>query len=248
MDIVTGAYHFIVNHPDLWLAKAGNQLVLSAAAIGIALAISLPIGITTGHLHRGSFIAISGANVARALPTLAIIAVLLTLVGIGFFNILIALVVLAIPPILTNAYVAVDQVDRAMVEAARGMGMRWWQILARVELPNALPLILAGVQTGTVFVIATAYLASIAGTNSTLGAVITNQAEFGLGGVLGATVIIVVMAFLVEGLLVLVRWAITPRGLKVACQLGGQERVETVSLLTLSSTTEDEEVPKTVGV
>lgn len=248
MDIVTGAYRFIVNHPHLWLTKAGNQLVLSAAAIGIALAISLPIGIVTGHLHRGSFIAISGANIARALPTLAIIAVLLTFVGIGFVNIMIALVVLAIPPILTNTFVAVDQVDPAMVEAARGMGMRWWQILVRVELPNALPLILAGVQTGTVFVIATAYLASIAGSNSTLGAVITNQAEFGLGGLLGATVIIVIMAFLIEGLIALARLAITPKGLRVARWLGGQERVEVVSLALPSTALEEEEVRKAVGV
>jgi osmoprotectant transport system permease protein len=248
MDILTGAYHFIVNHPHLWLTKTGNQLVLSAAAIGIALAVSLPIGIVTGHLHRGSFIAISGANIARALPTLAVIAVLLTLVGIGFVNIMIALVVLAIPPILTNTFVAVDQVDRAMVEAGRGMGMRWWQILFKVELPNALPLIMAGVQTGTVFVIATAYLASIAGSNATLGAVITNQAEFGLGGVLGAAAIIVVVAFLVEGLLALVRMAITPRGLKVARRLGGEERVEVVSLALPSTAEEDEEVRKPVGV
>jgi osmoprotectant transport system permease protein len=106
VDVFSGAYDFLTRHPDFWLAHAGNQLVLSAAAVGVALAISLPVGVVTGHLHRGSFIAISGGNIARALPSLAVIAILLTFVGIGFVNIMFALVVLAIPPIITNTFVA----------------------------------------------------------------------------------------------------------------------------------------------
>jgi len=231
VDVFSGAYDFLTRHPDFWLAHAGNQLVLSAAAVGVALAISLPVGVVTGHLHRGSFIAISGGNIARALPTLAVIAILLTFVGIGFVNIMFALVVLAIPPIITNTFVAVDGVEPSIVEAARGLGMRGWQILWRVELPNALPLILAGVQTAVVFVIATAYLASLAGTNATLGAVIADQAEFGLGGVLGATVVIVVMAFGIEALIALFRRLVTPAGLRIAREPAGEERSVVVSLL-----------------
>lgn len=231
MDVFSGAYDFLTRHPGFWLVHAGNQLVLSAAAVGLALAVSLPVGVLTGHLHRGSFVAISGGNIARALPTLAVIAILLTFVGIGFVNIMLALVVLAIPPIITNTFVAVDGVDPSMVEAARGIGMRGWQILWRVELPNALPLILAGVQTAAVFVVATAYLASLAGTNSTLGAVITDQAEFGLGGVLGATVVIVVMAFGIEGLIALVRRFVTPVGLRLSQETAAEQRSVVVSLL-----------------
>ena len=100
-----------------------------------------------GHLHRGSFLAVNVANVGRALPTLVVIAVGFTFLGLGFTNVMVALVVLAVPPILTNAYVAVDEVDPDAVEAARGMGMTPLQVLWRVELPLALPLLFAGIRT-----------------------------------------------------------------------------------------------------
>lgn len=230
MNLLHHAFSFLADNPHLWLSKAGYQLELSLLAIGGALVLSLPLGVITGHLHRWSFLAISVGNVARALPTLAIIAVLISLVGIGFTNIWIALVVLAIPPVLTNTYVAVDGVDRGVVEAARGIGMRWWQILFKVELPIALPLILAGIQTGAVFVIATAYMSSFAGSNATLGAVIVDQAQFGLGGVLGAAAVVVVMAFLVEGLIALTRRLLTPRGLRLLHAGQGVVETEVVSL------------------
>ena len=96
---------------------------------------ALPLGAWLGHLHRGSFVAINLSNVGRALPSLAVIAIGLAFLGIGFANVTLALVVLAVPPILTNAYVAVDGVEPDAVDAARGMGMTRRQILWRVELP-----------------------------------------------------------------------------------------------------------------
>ena len=129
----------------------------------IALVVALPLGVWLGHLHRGSFVAINVANVGRALPSLALIAVGFVFLGVGFSNVALALVVLAVPPILTNAYVAVDGVEAEAVEAARGMGMTQRQILRRVELPLALPLIFAGIRTAAVFVVATATIAAIAG-------------------------------------------------------------------------------------
>ena len=115
----------------------------------------MPLGVWLGHLHRGSFIAINVANIGRALPSLAVIAIGLSVFGFGFTNVLVALVILAVPPILTNAYVAVDEVEPEAVEAARGMGMTGWQMLRRVELPLALPLLFAGIRTAAVFVVAT---------------------------------------------------------------------------------------------
>ena len=215
MDLLTGAIRFLAHHPGILIHAGAHQLLLSAASVAVAAGVALPVGVITGHLHRGSFLAISGGNVARALPTLAIIAIGITLWGIGFLNIMIALVVLAIPPILTNTYVAVSTVDPAMVEAARGLGMRPWHVLARVELPAAMSLILAGIRTGSVFVIATAYLASFAGTNSTLGVVITNEGYYGLAGVLAATVVIVAMALAAEGLLALCQHFLTPHGIRL---------------------------------
>ncbi|MHB1592974.1 MAG: ABC transporter permease [Streptosporangiaceae bacterium] len=215
MNLLSHTARFLVDNPHVLLTAAASQLLLSAVAVAVAVAISLPIGLITGHLHRGAFLAISGGNVARALPTLAIIAVGITLWGIGFLNIMIALVVLAIPPILTNTYVAVANVDPAMAEAARGMGMRSFQVLTRVELPAAGSLIIGGIRTASVYVIATAYLASFAGTNSTLGLIITDEGYYGLAGVLAATLVVVVMAFAIEALLALCQRLLTPHGVRL---------------------------------
>lgn len=206
---------FFMANWQLLLQQAGWQIVLCLAAIGAAIVIALPIGIVVGHLHRGSFLAINGGNVLRSLPTLAIIAVGIGIYGFGFVNIWVALIILAVPLILTNAYVAVDGVNPDMVEAASGMGMSAWQIVWRVELPSAVPLIMAGVRTATVYVIATAYLAGFAGAPGTLGDIITNQGAFTLAGVMAATIVAVVLAFLAEFLLAAVQGVLTPRGLKV---------------------------------
>jgi osmoprotectant transport system permease protein len=213
--LITSTLRFLADNPGLLVGSAARQLLLSLVAVAVATAISLPVGLVTGHMRRWSFLAISGGNVARALPTLAIIAIGIPLWGLGFVNITVALVVLAIPPILTNTYVAVATTDDRTVEAARGMGMRSAQILARVEIPVALPLIVAGIRTASVFVIATAYLASFAGSNSTLGVIISNDGHYGLAGVLAATVVVVVMAFAVEGLLLACQRMLTPHGIRI---------------------------------
>ncbi|HZE05913.1 MAG TPA: ABC transporter permease subunit, partial [Solirubrobacteraceae bacterium] len=120
-------------------------------------------------------------------------------------------------------YVAISSVPAATVDAGRGLGMHPWQVLLRVELPNAVPLIVGGIRTASVFIIATAYLASFAGSDSTLGTVITNEGAYGLDGVLGATIVIVVLAFAVEALLALCQYLLTPGGLRrnVRLQLQG---------------------------
>jgi osmoprotectant transport system permease protein len=147
------------------------------------------------------------------LPSLAIISIGLGILGIGFVNVLVAMVVLAIPPVLTNAYVAVDGVDEDAVEAARGMGMTPTQVLLRVELPLALPLMFAGIRTAVVYVIATAALASIAGGES-LGDIILNQPSYRLPGVIAGAMAVAGLAFAAEAIFALVQRAITPRGLK----------------------------------
>ena len=135
----------------------------------------MPLGVVLGHLHRGSGIAIGASIVGRALPSLVLIAAFLTILGIGFVNNMVALAVLATGPILTNAFDSVDGVDRDAVEAARGMGMTGSQILRRVELPLALPLLFTGIRVAAVTVVATAPIAAIAGGGG-LGDIIVNQA------------------------------------------------------------------------
>ena len=198
------AIRFIGDHPHLLWDKTLEHLELSGAALGIALAIALPLGVVLGHFHRGSFVAISVSNVGRALPSLVLIAFGILIFGIGFWNNTAALVVLAVPPILTNAYFAVDGIDRNVVEAARGMGMREREILFRVELPLALPLIFAGIRIAAVFVIATATIAAIAGGGG-LGEIIVNQASYRLSGVVAASLCVSALAFAVAGLLSLTR-------------------------------------------
>lgn len=193
-----------------------EQLKISGAAIAVALLIAIPLGVWLGHLHRGSFAAINISNIGRALPSLAILAFGVAILGLGFFNVLVALVILAVPPMLTNAYVAVDGVERDVVDAARGMGMSGWEVLRRVELPLALPLLFAGIRTAAVFVVATATIASLTGYSGTLGDVIANQASYGFSGVLGASIAVALLALLVEGAFALLQRAVTPRGLRVS--------------------------------
>ena len=210
MNTFVDAFRFIGNHPHLLLVKAGEQVELSATALGIALLLALPLGLWLGHKHRGLFLAASVSNIGRALPSLVLIAFGLTILGIGFWNNTAALVVLAIPPILTNAYFAMDGVDRDVVEAARGMGLSESEILRRVELPLGLPLMLAGIRIAAIFVIATATIAAIAGGGG-LGDIIVNQATYGLAGVVAASLCVSALAFLAAMILALIRNAASPR-------------------------------------
>jgi osmoprotectant transport system permease protein len=213
LGVFGDAVEFVVDRHELILDKTWDHLLLSAAAMGLSLLIALPLGVWLGHLHRGSFVAVNVANIGRALPSLAVIAMGIAFLGVGFANVTVALIVLAVPPILTNAYVAVDGVEPEAVEAARGMGMTPSQILRRVELPLALPLIFAGIRTATVFVIATATIAAVAGGGG-LGDIIVNQAGYGLEGVVGAAMCVSLLALGADALLGVVQRLLTPAGLR----------------------------------
>jgi osmoprotectant transport system permease protein len=207
------AITFIGDNLSFLLEKTVQQMELSGAAIGVSLVIAIPIGLWLGHIHRGAWFAISISNIGRALPSLGVIAVGLGVFGLGFFNVLFALVILAVPPLLTNAYVAIDGVDREVVEAARGMGMSPTQILFRVELPLALPLLFAGIRTASVYVVATATIASLAGGEG-LGDIIFNQASYRLPGVVAAAMWVAGLALLVEGAFALLQRLVTPAGVR----------------------------------
>jgi osmoprotectant transport system permease protein len=207
------AFPFIWHNPGLLLGRVGQQLVISAIAMAIALVIALPLGVWLGHLHRWSFVAITASNLGRALPSLAVIAILIAPLGIGRSTLIVALVVLAAPVMLTNAYTAVDGVSPDVVDAARGMGMRESQILAKAELPLALPLLFAGIRTAAVYVVATVPLGAIVGTDGGLGDIIANQASYRFSGVLGAAICVAALALAVDAVFALVQRALTPRGI-----------------------------------
>lgn len=209
------AFRFLWDERGLLAAKTGEHLQLSAIAIGVAMVLALPLGVWLGHIHRGSFVAINVSNIGRALPSLAVISIGLGILGIGHTDVIVALVVLAWPLMLTNAFVAVDGVDPDVVEAARGMGLRPLQVLLRVELPLALPLIFAGIRTAAVYVVATATLAGVVGGGS-LGDVIFNQATYFLSGVVGASILVSALAFAADFAFAGLQRLLTPRGLRHA--------------------------------
>jgi len=210
----TGAFGFIAHNPGFLATKALEQLELAGAALLVAAVVALPVGITLGHLHRGSTVAIGTSIVGRALPSLVLIGVFLTVLGIGFVNNMAALAVLATGPMLTNAFEGVDRVEQELVGAASGMGMTGRQVLTRIELPLALPLLFTGIRISAVTVVATAPIAAVAGGGG-LGDVIVNQASYRLTGVLGASICVMALSAGVYIALLALQRAVTPRGLRM---------------------------------
>jgi osmoprotectant transport system permease protein len=207
-------FTFIAHNTSLLWSATLYLLGVSAEALVVAMVIGLPLGIWLGHLHRGSLLAINLSNLGRAIPSLALIAVLIPTFGIGRGSLLIGLVVLAVPVILTNAYVAVDGVDRDVVDAADGMGMRPRDVLLRVELPLALPLIFAGLRTAAVYIVATAPIGVLVGFAGGLGDIIANQASYRLSGVIAAAICVALLALAVDAVFAVLQRLVTPRGLR----------------------------------
>jgi osmoprotectant transport system permease protein len=191
-----------------------THMKISLIAIGLACLVSIPIGLYLGHIGRGEFLAISVSNVGRAVPSLALLAFFIAYIGLGEANIILVLFLLAVPPILTNTYVATRQVDRNTVDAARGQGMSEVQIVSRVELPLGLATIFGGIRTSTVNVVATATIAPLASVQ-TLGYPIININVYGFSGTLGAAIVVAVLTLVLDGLLAGVQRLVTPKGIKV---------------------------------
>ena len=203
-----------VGGPDEVLDHLITHIELSAAAFALAIAVAFPLGVWLGHRGRGEGLAIAVGNAGRAVPELALIAFMVAFVGIGFLNVTIALAVLGIPPILTNTFVGIRQVDRDAVEAARGMGMTGLEVVRKVELPLAVPTIFTGLRTSAINIIATATIAILAG-EETLGDFIINQNVFGDAGVLAGAILVALLAITVELILAGLQAALTPRGLRL---------------------------------
>jgi osmoprotectant transport system permease protein len=199
--------------PDGIPVRTLQHLWYSLLATGIAAAIALPIGIYIGHTGRGALVAVNLTNLGRAIPSLGIIILMFTLVGFGIVPILVALVALAVPPIVTNSYIGVRSVDRDVREAAEGMGMRGRQVLWQVELPVAMPLIMAGVRTSAVQVVATATLAAFVGLGGLGRYLIDGLSQRDLPQVVGGAILVAVLSLLTELLLGRVQSMVVSQGL-----------------------------------
>ena len=195
------------------LAFTWAHVQLSAVAMLVACLFAVPLGLWLGHLGRGELVAVSMSNIGRAVPSLALIAFFAAYIGVGFTNVTIALVLLAIPPILTNSYVGVRQVDREAIDAARGMGLTAFQIVRRIELPLALPTIFGGIRISAVNVVATATIAPLAGV-LTLGDYILSANVYGDAGRLAGALMVAALAVAVELGFAWLQRAMTPRGLR----------------------------------
>jgi osmoprotectant transport system permease protein len=194
---------------------AGNHFAVSFVALAIAVAVAVPIGLWLGHLGKAEFLAVGVANIGRAVPALAIIAFFVAFLGTGFKNVAFALTLLAIPPILTNTYVGMRQVDPELVDAARGQGLSDTQIVRQVELPLALPTIFGGLRISAVTVLATAIIAPRAGLD-TLGTPIISFNVYGEAGQIGAAIVVAVLTLTTDAGFALVQRLVTPKGLKIA--------------------------------
>lgn len=208
MNAISGAYDWLTTGAN-WQGEKGvwhrlaEHLYFSGVTLAVACLIALPLALWLGHIGKGGALAVNLSNVGRAVPTLAVL-ILLTLTPLGEHGdlpTLIALVLFAVPPLLTNAYIGMREVDRSVVEAARGMGMSGGQLFRRVELPLAYPLVMTGLRSAAVQVVATATLAAMAGEGG-LGRIIT--AGFSLQNtpqVVAGALLVAVLALLVEAVL-----------------------------------------------
>jgi osmoprotectant transport system permease protein len=192
-----------------------QHLGYTGLALLVAALIAVPLGVAIGHYGRGGFLVVNLANAWRAIPTLGLLILMVSLIGFSVFAWLIPLVVLAIPAILVNAYEGVAGVDPATKDAARGTGMTDWQVLRKVEIPVALPLIMLGLRTGAIFVVATATIAAYIGLGGLGRYIIDGLATDNYGEVAGGALLVVVLAVLVQGVFAGLNFLVVPAPLRV---------------------------------
>jgi osmoprotectant transport system permease protein len=195
-------------------ARLGQHLYYSGVALLLAVVIAVPLGMLIGHTNRGGFLVVNSANAARALPTVGVVLLVVTLAGIGFLPVIVPLVALAIPPILVNTYEGIRQVEPELVDASRCMGLREYQVLASVEVPVALPLILLGVRTAAIQIVSTATIAAYVGLGGLGRFIFDGLARQEYPTVIGGAVLVVALALLTELIFVGAQKLLVPTGLQ----------------------------------
>ena len=197
-----------------------NQLLvhveLSVVALLIGVAIALPVALAVYRSPLGSAVAVNTGNIGRAVPSLAILALVFPLLGFGFDTALVALVLLAIPPILINASTGLRQVNRQVIDAARGMGLSGGQILSRIQFPIAVPVIFAGIRTSAVQVVASATLATFIGGGGLGDLIVLGFQSNDLAVQIGGSLAVAVLAVITEVTFGTLERTFTPKGLLVA--------------------------------
>jgi osmoprotectant transport system permease protein len=192
-----------------------EHIQLSAESVAIGALLALPAGILLGHHGRFGNLAINISNVGRAVPSFGILVITVQAFGLGNLPIIISLTALAIPPMVTNSYVALREVDADIKEAARGMGYRELAQILRVELPLAVPLIMAGVRTSAVQVVATATLAALIAGGGLGRFVIDGLGQQNYAKLVAGAVLVALLALATELALAVVERLLVPRGIRL---------------------------------
>ncbi|WP_072687495.1 ABC transporter permease [Rhodococcus marinonascens] len=215
MNIFGGAWDYIAD-PSNWQGSTGigarilEHLWYSFLAVMLSVAVAVPIGLIIGHLRKGDVVVVGLVNALRSLPTLGLLTFLVLLLGLGLIPPILALVILGIPPVLAGTYAGVANVDWTVVDAARAMGLTEWQVLTRVEAPNALPLMLGGLRNATLQIIATATVAAYVNLGGLGRYIFDGLALRQYDRVLVGALLVTILALVVDGLLALAVWASIP--------------------------------------
>ncbi len=202
---------------DQTLELVWTQIYVSALALLLAMVIAIPVALYFGHRGKGELVAVGIGNAGRAVPELVVIALVATVIGVGVPTLTIALAVLGIPSILTNTFVGIRQVDRATIDAARGVGMTEFEILRKVEMPLAVEGIMTGIRGSTVNIVATATIAPLIGV-VTVGDYILGESIYGADGVLAGAIVVAILALIFEFALAGLQKRLTSRGLRLQPQ------------------------------
>jgi osmoprotectant transport system permease protein len=207
--------------PDDIPVRVLQHLYYSGLSLGVAAVIALPLGFWIGHTGRGGVVVVNIANAWRSIPTLGLLVLMTIAIGFGTAAWLVPLVVLAIPPILVNAYEGVAGVDPGLKDAAKGMGMTPWQVLRKCELPVALPLIMLGLRTGAIFVVATATIAAYIGLGGLGEYILSGLSQSNYAEVAGGAVLVVLLALVVQLVFTILRFLIVPAPLRIQARNDG---------------------------
>lgn len=196
------------------LARIGQHLLITAIAVVVAAVISIPLGVLIGHTGRGNIAVIGVSNAARAIPTLGFLVLMVLLLSTGLLPVLIPLTILALPPILTATAAGIRDADANAVHAARALGMTPWQIIAKVEWPLSLPLMISGLRSASLQVVATATVAAYV-TAGGLGRFVIDGQRKGPGGypeMFAGAFLVALLAIVLDGILGGVGWLLSRRG------------------------------------
>jgi len=208
------AWQFVVANPGRFFGALYTHVVLSASALALAIAIAVPLGIRVARTRHAAAIAIGAANIGRTLPSLAVLALAMPLLGTGFAPSWFALTLLALPPILINTTAGIRQVDPEVIDAAIGMGMTRGEVVRRVELPLALPVIFAGIRTAAVQVVSGAVLAAYIGGGGLGDFITAGIAMMALPQLIVGAVPATLLAIGTDQLFGWLQRSLTPRGLR----------------------------------